>query len=50
MIRGLNDSDKKTGKENSQVTHHAKADSSSEFSRLIGGELSLPLSLTALYP
>lgn len=37
MIRGLNDSDKKIGKKNSQVTHHPKADSSSEVSRLIGG-------------
>lgn len=37
MIKGLNDSDKKIEKENGQVTHHPKTDSSSELSRLIGG-------------
>lgn len=36
MIKGLSDSDKKIEKENSQVTHHPKADGSSEFPRLVG--------------
>ena len=37
MIKGFNESDKKIEKENSQVTHHPKADSSREFSRFMEG-------------